>query len=231
MQRIDSGKAVQVTKPSGVSQPIEIMGRLSPNRTGTMILYRCPVCEKPRRYLYRLTVSRGRLADYFGLQCQACAGLRWASQGRYRYKLERSFVGVLASIYGQAASSSLPRSPWDPRAVSDPQIVVDEFPDDRREAGLEGDDRRSAAKWRAPVADYLDVPLEDILEAASAAELAPAPALPGMPRVRRRPPSCLPRNDQDQRAIEEVQQTLSSSMFASPRALLQGVAFLHRVLG
>ncbi len=69
MQRIDSGKAVRVTKPSGASQRIEIVSRPSPNRTGTMILYRCPVCEKPRRYLYRLTVSGSRLADYFGLQC------------------------------------------------------------------------------------------------------------------------------------------------------------------
>src|SRR6266478_3496091 len=45
MQRIDSGKAVKVTKPSGASQRIEIMRRPSPNRTGAMIRYRCPVCD------------------------------------------------------------------------------------------------------------------------------------------------------------------------------------------
>jgi len=200
MQRIDSGKAVKVTKPSGASQPIGIMRRPSPNRTGTMILYVCPVCEKPRRYLYRLTVSGGRLADYFGLQCQACAGLRWASQGRYRNKLERTMFGGLSGIYGQRVPE--PRSPWDPRAVSDPQIVVDEFPDDLRETGLEGGARRSAAQRRAPPTDYLNVPLKEFLEAALTAELAPAPALSGMPRLRGRPSGCLPRNDQDQRAIE-----------------------------
>src|SRR5256712_2379767 len=164
------------------------MRRPSPNRTGTMILYRCPVCEKPRRYLYRLTVSGGRLADYFGLQCQACAGLRWASQGRYRHKLERSFVGVLASIYGQSASPSLPRSPWDPRAVSDPRIVVNEFPDDLRDASLGGGDNRSASRRREALADYLNVPLNEILDAALAVELAPAPARPVVPRRSQRPP-------------------------------------------
>jgi len=219
---------VRVTKPSGASQRIEIVSQPSPNRTGTMMLYRCPVCEKPRRYLYRLTVSGGRLADYFGLQCQACTGLRWASQGRYRNKLERSFVGVLASIYGQSASYSLPRSPWDPRAVSDPRVVVDEFPDDLRDAGREDGDRRSTARPRAPLADDLDGPPEEILAAALAAELAPAPTLPGMPRLRRRPTSCLPRNDQDQQAIEEVRQTLGS-MFASTSTFLRGMKFLTRV--
>jgi hypothetical protein len=227
MQRIDGGRAVSVTKPSGASQPIEIVSRLSPNRTGTMILYRCPKCEKPRRYLYRLAASGGRLVDYFGLQCQVCSGFCWASQGRYRNKLERSFVGVLASIYGQTASQSFPRSPWDPRAVSDPRIVVDEFPDDLLDAGLEGGDRRSAAQRRAPSTDYLNVPLKEFLEAALAAEPAPVRALPGMPKVRRLRPNCLPSNDQDQQAIEAVQQTLGS-MFASTSALLQGMKFIAR---
>jgi len=74
---------------------------------------------------------------------------------------------------------------------------------------------KTFAQRRTTFADDLDVPLEELLEAALAAELAPAPVLPGMPRVRRRPPSCLPRNDQDQRAIEEIRQTLSS-MFGVP---------------
>ena len=172
-----------------------------------------------------MAVFMSGLVDCFGFQCQACAGLRWAYQGRYRNKLERSFAGVLASIYGQSVSLSMPRSPWDPRAVSDPRIVVDEFPDDLVEAGRASRERRSALSGRAAFADYLDVPLEETLQAALAAELAPAPALPGMPRVR--PPSCLPRNDQDQRAIEEVRQTLSS-MFASTSAFLRGMKFLAR---
>ena len=148
--------------------------------------------------------------------------------GEVRNKLERFFAGVLESIYGQSASQSLPRSPWDPRAVSDPRIVVDEFPDDLRDASLGGSDNRSAAKRHAAFADYLDVPLNELLDGALAAELAPAPALAGMPRVRRRLPRDFPRRDQDQRAIKEVQQTLSS-MFASTSALLRGMKLLGRV--
>lgn len=133
--------------------------------------------------------------------------------------------GALSGIYEQRVPE--PRSPWDPRAVSDPQIVINEFPDDLRDAGSEGSDRRSAAQRSPTVADDLDVPLEEILEAALAAELAPAPALPGMPRAQRRPRS-LPRNDQDQRAIEAAQQTLTS-MFTSHSGLIRGIKFLARV--
>ena len=53
MQRIEGGRAVRVTKPSGANQRLEILRRPSPNGTGTMLLYHCPICEKPRRYLYR----------------------------------------------------------------------------------------------------------------------------------------------------------------------------------
>src|SRR5712691_9108036 len=123
--------------------------RPSPNGTGTMILYRCPVCEKLRRHLYRLAASGGRLVDYFGLQCQACARLRWASQGRYRDKPGRTLFGVLAAIYGQPVRATVPRFPWDPRAVSEPRMVVDEFPDDLIEAGREGRDRPAAPRDRA----------------------------------------------------------------------------------
>ena len=51
-----------------------------------------------------MAVFMSGLVDCFGFQCQACAGLNWAYQGRYRNKLERSFAGVLASIYGQSVS-------------------------------------------------------------------------------------------------------------------------------
>ena len=122
----------------------------------------------------------------------------------------------------------MPRSRWDPRAMSDPRMVVDEFQGDLLEAGREGCHHRSASRRRTAFADYLNVPLKEFLEAALTAELAPAPALSGMPRLRGRPSGCLPRNDQDQRAIEEVQQTLNS-MFASTSALLRGMKFLARV--
>ncbi len=71
----------------------------------------------------------------------------------------------------------------------------------------------------------------DVARWLRAATAAPSsPLLPGTPKGRGRVMNWQPTSDQDQRAIEAVQQTLSS-MFASTSALLQGVAFLHRVLG
>jgi len=77
MARIDGEAAVAVTTPSGMRRRIEVVWRPSANRTGAVILYRCPICKEPRRYLYRLAASGGQLVDCFGLQCQACARLRW----------------------------------------------------------------------------------------------------------------------------------------------------------
>ncbi len=234
IQRIDGGKAVGVTKPSGASQPIEIMRRPSPSRTGTMILYRCPKCEKPRRYLYRLAPSGGRLVDCFGLQCQGCAGFRWASQGRYRNKAERRLFGSFATIYGNAFLPTLPRSPWDPRAISDPRMAVNEFPDDLLEAGRAGRDRHAALPDRAvELAEELGAAMAsgDVARWLRAATAAPASSsLSGTPKGRGRAMNWQPTSDTDQRAIEAIQQTLSS-MFARTTALLQGMTFLHRVLG
>ena len=78
LERVDGGKAVRVTTPTGTGRRIEIVRRPSPNGTGTVHLYQCPICEKPRRYVYPLAASGGRLVDCFGPQCQACAKLRWA---------------------------------------------------------------------------------------------------------------------------------------------------------
>jgi hypothetical protein len=190
------------------SQPIEIVRRPSPNRTGTMILYRCPKCEKPRRYLYWLAPSGGRLVDCFGLQCQACAGFRWASQGRYRNKAERGLFGSFAAIYGNAFPATLPRSPWDPRAVSDPRMVVNEFPDDLLEAGRAGRDRQAAPPDRAvELAEELGAAMAsgDVTRWLQAATASPAsPSLSGMPKGRGRARSWQPTSDQDQRAIEAV---------------------------
>lgn len=135
MARTDRGTAVQVTMPSGASRPIKVLRRPLPSGTGTMILYCCPICEKPRRYLYRLVRTGGGLADYFGLHCQACAGLRWASQGRYRNHIERAVSSTIGLVYGRPVGGLIPRYPWDPRAVSNPRMVVAEFPDLLREAG------------------------------------------------------------------------------------------------
>lgn len=113
----EDGDAVLVTLENGETYRIPVLRRPLPRGTGAALFYRCLWCRKPRRYLYRLTLSGTRLVDYLGLRCQVCAGLRFASQGRYQ---------------GAAAWGPLPRFPWDPRAVSDPRMVLDEFPALRR---------------------------------------------------------------------------------------------------
>ena len=124
MARIDGGQAVRVTTPSGTSRRIEIVRRPSPNGTGTVLLYRCPIREKPRRFLYPLAAPFGRLVDYEVLRCQDCAGLRWRCQGRYRPKLVREFEATVAHAVGlsQYTEPRL-RVPWDARAVSDPRLL------------------------------------------------------------------------------------------------------------
>ena len=107
-----------------------------PVGTGRSLLYCCPGCKKPRRYLYRHSMSGGRLVDYHGWGCQECSGLRWASQGRYRMQLERDFF--LAVYGGRRVREPLPRHRWDPGAVSDPRLVVDEFAGQLVEAAARG---------------------------------------------------------------------------------------------
>jgi hypothetical protein len=106
---------------------IPIVRRPLPRRGGQAILYRCPGCSEPRRYLYLRSLVIGRLVDYQGPLCEACAGLRWASQGRYTGVLHRAFP---AGVGLQASNRfPFPRHPQDPRAVSDPRLILDEFPD------------------------------------------------------------------------------------------------------
>ena len=116
MESVQQRAAVQLTIPDvGVFQVL-IVRRPLPRRGGQSVLYRCPGCSEPRRHLYLRSLVIGRLVDYQGPLCQACAGLRWASQGRY--------LGVLHRTLGPS-----PRYPRDPRAVSDPRLILDEFPD------------------------------------------------------------------------------------------------------
>jgi hypothetical protein len=59
-----------------------------------------------------------------------CAGLRWAAQGRYRSSFERVRLAAVADAYGLTDyREPLPRHSWDPRAVSDPWLIANEFPD------------------------------------------------------------------------------------------------------
>jgi hypothetical protein len=127
MEAVQQGAAVQLTTPDVGVFRIPIVRRPLPRRGGLAILYRCPGCARPRRLLYLRSLVIGRLVDYQGPLCQACAGLRWASQGRYLGVLHRAFRAGL----GLETSDRLPfpRHPRDPRAVSDPRLILDEFPD------------------------------------------------------------------------------------------------------
>ncbi len=124
MAAMAQGAAVEVTLPEVGSFRIGVVRRPLPRRGGFAVLYRCPGCAKPRRYLYLQRLVLGRLVDSEGPLCQACAGLRWASQGRYLGNSERALRGL-------AGVRRLPdsRYPWDPRAVSDPRLILDDFPD------------------------------------------------------------------------------------------------------
>ncbi len=200
VQRIDSGEAVRVTKPSGANQRLEIVRRPSPNGTGTVILYRCPICKKPRRYLYRLVVSGGQLTDCFGLHCQV-------------------------------VRQPLPRSPWDPRAVSDPTSILDEFPGDLIDDDAPDKRHEPAATQPAPSAEDFDVAsINDMLDAALAAE-GRSDSLSGMPWPRRKVSRRPPTSEQQDRATEAVRGLLADCFAGSPSAVVRSLLFMHRVLG
>jgi hypothetical protein len=120
MAPTEDGAAVLVTLEDGETDRIEILRRSLPRRGGATIFYRCPWCRKPCRYLYRLTLSGNKLSKRHGLRCQRCAGLRYASQGHY--------LGPGGAVRFEGRRAPLPREPWDPRAVSDPRMVLREFP-------------------------------------------------------------------------------------------------------
>ncbi len=119
----EAGDAVLITFENEETSRISILRRPLPRGTGTALLYRCPWCQKPRRYLYRLTLNGTKLVDYLGLRCQVCARLRFGSQGRYRGELDQ----MLSAALGAGRREPLPRQPWDPRAVSDPRMLLDEL--------------------------------------------------------------------------------------------------------
>ncbi len=127
----DHGDAVLVTLENGEPHRIPILRRPLPRGTGTALLYVCPWCRKPRRYLYRLTLSGTGLVDYLGLRCQECAELRFASQGAYRGGFKRALAGS-----HRRSHDPLPRAPWNPRAVSDPWLIADQFPDQFQRASV-----------------------------------------------------------------------------------------------
>ena len=119
MAPTDDADTVLLTLEEGRTQRLTIMRRSMPRGPGTVLFYLCPTCQRPRRYLYRQSLSLRGLVDYFGLQCQRCAGLRFRSQGRYSCGVPRWMLEML-----RQAGERFPRWPWDPRAVSDPRLVA-----------------------------------------------------------------------------------------------------------
>jgi hypothetical protein len=43
---------VKITMPEGRTTRLAVVQRAMPSGTGTALLYRCPSCRRPRRYLY-----------------------------------------------------------------------------------------------------------------------------------------------------------------------------------
>jgi hypothetical protein len=111
-------------------------------------------------------------------------------------------------------------------------MVANEFPDALLEAGRAGHDRRATASDRTvELAEELGAAMAsgDVTRWLRAATATPSsPSLPGTPKHRGRAMNRQNTSDQDQRAIEAVQETLSS-MFANPSARLRGLKFLARV--
>jgi len=124
MARLDAA-TVRLSTPEGRSCRIEVVHRPLPRHGGCALLYKCPPCGAPRRYLYGLRLVADTPKEDGVWRCVICAGLRFCSQGRYRRQLERA---MFAACYGDLRiREPLPRHPWDPRAVSDPGMVVEEF--------------------------------------------------------------------------------------------------------
>ena len=126
MEQIDGGQTVQVSMRTGDTFSIKILRQPLPSNGAASNLYRCPWCWQPRRYLYPLTLIAHKLVDCQGPRCRECAGLRWASQGTYR---SAAVLGFSAALRQRGRTrSSMPREPWDPRAVSHPRLLAVEFP-------------------------------------------------------------------------------------------------------
>lgn len=122
MERAGHG-AVLVTTPSGYTARLDLIVRSLPIGSGCALLYSCPGCQRPRRYLY----VRLHPLDYW--RCPACVRFRWQSQGQYRSSLDRSLRAFFSAEAGMSTlcREPYPRYPRDPRAVSDPRLLVGEF--------------------------------------------------------------------------------------------------------
>src|SRR5260370_5756206 len=125
MAPIEEGAAILITTLEKNNLRVPVVRHPVPGRS--TILYLCPDCGRPCRYLYRYAlaghcrVSKGRF------RWQTCSRLRFASQGSYRGRFARAFSAMLTQHCG-CVREPYPRFLWDPRAVSDPRLLRDEFP-------------------------------------------------------------------------------------------------------
>ena len=109
------------------------------------LLWRCPICGVPRRFLYlhRLTgwgLSPGRVG------CGRCNRLRWSSQGRPLGNFARAMRG--------GKRWPAPRRPWDPAAVVSSPAVLETIAPELSALLLE---RPTGRAVRVPTARDLEV--------------------------------------------------------------------------
>jgi hypothetical protein len=124
MEQCPEPDAVRISTPDGDWQRLQLVRRPLPRHAGDAVLYHCPSCWRPRRYLYPFAMVGYQLQHRLDVRCQACKGYRWQSQGAYRSALARAIQAALGVV-----REPYPRHPWDPRAVSDPWLLADEFPE------------------------------------------------------------------------------------------------------
>jgi hypothetical protein len=120
MAPIEEGAAVFIATLERNDLRVPVLRRAMLGRS--TILYLCPDCGRPCRYLYRYALAGHRRVSKGRFRCQTCARLRFVSQGSYRGRFARAFSAVLTQHCG-SVREPYPRYPWDPRAVSDPRLL------------------------------------------------------------------------------------------------------------
>ena len=88
------------------------------------LLWLCPVCRRPRRYLYPVRVTGRACVRLAPPACTRCAGLRWSSQGRYisSHRELGRIGGYWIDDDGYRRCDPWMRHPRDPVAVCNPRL-------------------------------------------------------------------------------------------------------------
>jgi hypothetical protein len=110
------GAAVVVTVEDGTSCRIEMLRHPLPRRGGSAVFYLCPGLPAAASLPLPAQPS-GERTD---------GSLRFAVSSLCETSVRLS--GPLHHPWGRVPGVPLPREPWDPRAVSDPRMVLGEFP-------------------------------------------------------------------------------------------------------